>query len=65
MKKIILCAIVALFVSSCGLFPRYSYMVRGIEKQSGYFYYNDDIRYKVGDTITVDGFKAKIIDARY
>jgi len=72
MKKIILVAAIALFFASCGMFPKYSYIVRCVDQTDyfhpSYLHYDNDSLYKIGDTITIDGtvkFKAKVIDVRY
>lgn len=67
--KCILFVAVVVFFSSCGVFQRNSYMMRRIDKydykHNRYFFYSDNTNYNIGDTITVEGFKAVISDARY
>lgn len=69
MKKLIVIIVALVSLSSCGIFQRNSYMMRRIDrydyKHNQYFYYNDNAKYNIGDTIAVDGFKSVVADARY
>lgn len=66
--KLLLLAALALSFASCGIFQAHSYRMQSLSrydyKHRRFFYYNDDVQYKIGDTVVVDGFKAKIIDVR-